>query len=492
MPSSRTSARSASYSWAGKPRVAPQPPSPKGPSRPPGRRTTPRPRDPRTIPQRPVPSKPNVPVSPERPVRPPPDYNPRPNLPARETPALDPFPKGPRKPGGTALPKFNPGRLIGPMLDFMNWADLARTVVPDPMQFVSAWVGPLKDFDYSKITEGGSKCCDMGHVPTMLQYNRAVESCSGLCGLGGVPAGEFAQVLPTIGSPWQLEVGGSNARWRGGLLSIGPGANPVNGHYTRMTNYEQWSFPTGPFLGSAASGARSWENSPNARLRWIYDAQGYVAPVAGSVRNSIDPAQLPIFTPIGTPVAIPVSWVGLSYPAFGTVDGLYSRLASYHAYPPRPSAPPVAEPWEPWPSIDVEIQPGQKPRVGLGSHFNRPPGRGEKEKKMKARTNVGLVLEALAEGADFVDAIYKSIPGKYRRWKGRDGKWRDSAITPQDKIKFIWTHFERVDVADALTNLVENEAEDQGIGRFNNWGKKSYARNPYYTRPAGFGAGPAM
>lgn len=99
-----------------------------------------------------------------------------------------------------------------------------------------------------------------------------------------------------------------------------------------------------------------------------------------------------------------------------------------------------------------------------------PPVGGEKEAKVKAppgliRVFRGLVYEA-TELNDFIEALHNALPDHLR--SSRNG--------PRGRALAVWRHFDQIDVAQALGNILLNEIEDRAIGR-SLGGARSVLRN---------------
>lgn len=91
----------------------------------------------------------------------------------------------------------------------------------------------------------------------------------------------------------------------------------------------------------------------------------------------------------------------------------------------------------------------------------RPPGPGEKERKVAARDKVrqllGWALSAYSEAGDLIDALYDALPDKLQSKLDR---------TPADKFSTLYRHWQDVDIAEAMMNIVENMIEDRHFGKF--------------------------
>lgn len=113
--------------------------------------------------------------------------------------------------------------------------------------------------------------------------------------------------------------------------------------------------------------------------------------------------------------------------------------------------------------IDIGGQPNKPPVVRPlpGPHVRRPPGKREKERKIDAPTD-GLAywgrkaIGAITEGLDFVDAFYDALPDRYRL------PW---AASPEQKMRALYRHWDRVQMGEAIANLAYNHVEDMVIGK---------------------------
>lgn len=149
--------------------------------------------------------------------------------------------------------------------------------------------------------------------------------------------------------------------------------------------------------------------------------------------------------------------------------------------PSSPSPPvrpgPVPAVPAPIPSIDLGPDP-TLPGTGVtpepGWHAPRPPFKEEKERKRRFKGGVAAewqaALQALGgtymEYDDFVSALYKGIPWKYRRWRGKDGVWRDRDITSLDRSKRIFEYLEKYNVKVGIQELAKMWLTDKAIGKF--------------------------
>lgn len=131
----------------------------------------------------------------------------------------------------------------------------------------------------------------------------------------------------------------------------------------------------------------------------------------------------------------------------------------------RPSRPPVPEEWQ-----FVDQGPAATP------HGRRPPRRYQREGKVISRSaRVGMALyralDTASERAELIDAIYDALPDDVKdRWsRGRENRIGDQfgqyGLEGADwKLQALWHNWHRLDVAQAVENIVKNAIEDEVIG----------------------------
>jgi hypothetical protein len=231
---------------------------------------------------------------------------------------------------------------------------------------------------------------------------------------------------------------------------------------------------------------------------------------------TVDPLEWPIGVPY---MPVPVPWPmiphlpqidpnrdPLEQPRRGPRPTPRPRPSPYPSPGPRPDGQPVSRPVpvEPpapgnLPSIDIGIEPGKLPSVNSnGQHARRPPRKGEKEKKGGANHGLYAALSspggilaiagAITEANDMLKALYESLPVRVRRWKGRDGKWRNTAITPQDMVKELYKHADQIDIDKFQMNFLKNEIGDAVLGI----ASKSKGGREGLGGFGGYHAGPAL
>lgn len=127
---------------------------------------------------------------------------------------------------------------------------------------------------------------------------------------------------------------------------------------------------------------------------------------------------------------------------------------------PRPTPRPEPQP-------QLEIPPKGPPRYVRNDHRQAPPRKRERERKVNSRSAgvAASVYDAITEGADFVDALHKSLPKHLRRGRSLSGKMAD-----------IYEHYDRLDPSEAIRQLLINQIEDKFIGRTIATSRKGYRK----------------
>lgn len=174
--------------------------------------------------------------------------------------------------------------------------------------------------------------------------------------------------------------------------------------------------------------------------------------VAPPLPRPVNPIDLPIGWPVQQPDAPPVT-PGVPRPVVITQGWTpESSTSSYES----PHPPPVT--------------PRTQPKPG--------------EKERKVRSNVPGLFQILrrmrdaayatTEGLDMLDAFYEALPKQYQVAKPR----------PQDKAKMLYRHWEKVDLNQALLNLIQNHVEDALVGRLSRDAQREATRRGIILGPA--------
>jgi len=140
---------------------------------------------------------------------------------------------------------------------------------------------------------------------------------------------------------------------------------------------------------------------------------------------------------------------------------------------PQPQPPPLIVPFPTGgpPSVpSIDITPGGQ--IAPGRHEIRPPEENEREKKKRMRPDTSFKIYKFLEkygGSymeidDAVAAIYKGLPWKLRRWRGRDGVWRDRDHTSTRRLERLYSSLGQLDVEKAMIELVKDQLSDKAFG----------------------------
>lgn len=110
------------------------------------------------------------------------------------------------------------------------------------------------------------------------------------------------------------------------------------------------------------------------------------------------------------------------------------------------------------------VPPGRPPTIEVGTNPNgpyKPPGTKVDRKARiagwQAFQAVQGAFHKLTEYQDLEDALYKALPKQYQTCKGKPFGCKTAQLV---------RHWDKVDVVDAIVNVVANEVQDQLAGRF--------------------------
>lgn len=241
-------------------------------------------------------------------------------------------------------------------------------------------------------------------------------------------------------------------------------------------------------VGLSAVGNASWSgqpyvtwwqgrNHPFGGQRWV-PVETYPLPAEGPIDDDrpLDPKIRPLPLRPELPYPYPLSDDPLPYTPFPLDRPL-----------PEPrNDPDLPNPWEPlpeWPVPDVDVPsidltPGED--LTDGKHERRPPEPPEREKKKrlgKSKSDRWLwvlnnIVGTFTEIDDTVSAIYKGLPWKYRRWKGKDGVWRDRDANTALRLERLYKLVGKIDIDVAVDEIIKNEMTDKAFGKVGNRLKK--------------------
>lgn len=157
---------------------------------------------------------------------------------------------------------------------------------------------------------------------------------------------------------------------------------------------------------------------------------------------------------------------------------------------PRPIAPPM-----------IIGGPGTLPKTNPkpDGHNSTPPGPGEKERKTIANPKSGGLVSwavgTVTESIDFIEALHDALPDDVKRhyYKDSKGKWRRAKPSASTMLKDLYKNFDKLDLNEALKNVIINQLQDAIIGKLGARAQKE--AKPFLEllgRPVGFGTGPAI
>lgn len=142
---------------------------------------------------------------------------------------------------------------------------------------------------------------------------------------------------------------------------------------------------------------------------------------------------------------------------------------------PRPLNRPIGagfSPIAPVPSINWS--PGKLPLADI--HERRPPESDEREKKKRLKPGTAVAwlqfmnqaVGSYTEMDDTISALYKGLPWHLRRWRGRDGVWRDRDIRSDTRAKRLFELLGQLDVEKAIEEVIKQQLTDAAFGTVGN------------------------
>lgn len=136
------------------------------------------------------------------------------------------------------------------------------------------------------------------------------------------------------------------------------------------------------------------------------------------------------------------------------------------------------------PVTEVEAGENLAPHPYPEWHKNEPPEKGTKERKRRVPQdklyNFGQGLMKtfgkFTESDDFIRAVYKALPWQVRRWRGRDGIWRDRHWNSKDRLGAIWQYNHMINIAEAINNIMIDQANDSVVGKYGQMQAEQYGK----------------
>lgn len=286
------------------------------------------------------------------------------------------------------------------------------------------------------------------------------------CGTGGqVPDGSMGSTINVVSG---------FRRW----MAFGR-YTPI-GTVGRMALDQQWSRPT----------ERATEPTP-----WIPGAPPLWLPLPPAMPPWLNP-----FPPINVPQPFPIA---PPYPLIPHLPRWELPDGDVRGQPNGRTNPRVRPRYRDDPAIEIDFKPRERPDPKPpGEHPREPPGPGTKEKKgtigggLAGKWLQGLdkIINTYTESDDFIAAVYKALPWEIRRWRGRDGVWRDRDIGSQQRLERIYANLGKLSLSKAIKEVAENHGTDAaygGIGKAMGGAIGKAAGTGYYSGLRGLQAGGA-
>jgi len=261
--------------------------------------------------------------------------------------------------------------------------------------------------------------------------------------------------------------------------------------------YDKYQVTNNPAVRSAMLYVKArFQNNPNQDRRRQYQYYegtggydyGVIRPTFHPLPTTATPSLAPLFVPETVPPKSPQPYpMHIPYRILPHLrpnpwaSPTEQTQRGYWVYPYRdPDFDPIQPETYPRPKPD-EVPLVQKPLVyditpygayarslsgRAGKYHKRtPPSRNEKEKKSRASKFVagfGMAYLAFTEALDVIGALWKAMPDS-----------KPHGLNPFEKARYIASHMEQLDMAEAVKNLVENQIEDAIIGNLNRGARQS-------------------
>jgi len=313
---------------------------------------------------------------------------------------------------------------------------LGKPWVLDAAFMLGAWILGPKTYRYPS---GWFKCWDLGGPKQA--FSGPTTAFSDTCSTSSldynlgfqVPAG-----VDGVDTPFVIAWPGDLSFWRGPLIGG-----------IRMNYTEKWrrlgGGPATSFPYESAVVPSDWPlQLPQWLWPWIDPLAPEPPPLAPPIRPGW-PAPDPIPDPYGNPQPQPDPG-----PGDNTGDTTGTSV----------------------PSITIDIGgPPYKgpPDVTDEPHILQPPDKRDRERKKRVGGAAWLrflnrTIGSFTETDDIVANIYRALPWRYRRWRGRDGVWRERDADTASRLVRLYDLFGKVDISQAIQNLIKNEVSDRAYG----------------------------
>lgn len=165
----------------------------------------------------------------------------------------------------------------------------------------------------------------------------------------------------------------------------------------------------------------------------------------------------------------------------------------------RPMPPPMVI-GPPGTVTDTTTRPDGTVRPPNDTHTNSPPAPGDKERKVIANPRssslVSWLVGTVTESIDFIEALHDALPKDRQAtswYKDKNGKWRKANPSAQKQLDALYKNIDKLDVKQALKNVLINQLQDALIGKLGSRAQKE--AKPFLEmlgRPVGFQTGGAI
>lgn len=208
----------------------------------------------------------------------------------------------------------------------------------------------------------------------------------------------------------------------------------------------------------------------------------------------IDPLAWPVIRPMPMPAPVPYELI----PARRVNPERAPSERTDFGPPPAPRVR-VAPRVDARTRVIIRQRPGERPVSRVDSPHTAPPGPRTKEKKGGLPPGMSAIWNAIGfgtEGLDFISAVYDAGSAaskiEYREKHGIPrGKGRP--LTPDEKARYLWEHWDDIDVRKAIQNVLREQLSDAVTGGLAQGVTKT--AKPLYDqlgRPVGFTTGPGL
>lgn len=360
-----------------------------------------------------------------------PSYKPYdyPTRPRRKPVPESPMPEAPARPFRTVRPsRITLGRL---------YAGFAVVDAVDQLLYPMPGLPPM-------LPSNWYWCTGPGPMPLVNWYNAPYFRAFGSCAQS-VPL--LAQAPgPGVGTPLPNRANRERYWWRDYLTPGGITRGAVVGNVRSTGASAAQPLPVSVDLSPAHGG------SPDANAqRWAPgDAVGEPRPFVLGTGAAVSPRSF-----ANSDLAYQPDYQWMWSPGVGLVD--------------------FGPPSVPGPTGPVTLRPPRPGRPPSEPVRREPPREREKQRKAVTKTaKIGIALfralDAASESAEIVDAIYDALPEdvKKRWWRpDRQGdNFGQYGLGGADwKLQALYYNWHRVDVVQAIKNIIKNELTDQTIGR---------------------------